>query len=227
MCVHGSACSAHLLFLWLVFFYWFTVIVFVVTLLCSSCVKNQTIIYPTKHLGLFLFIIIVDYNLCSTCFWVNKASASVIPALLSLLCAGWIKNIHSVTLQSNVHLSIKSFSGIIEWYLCVVFNSLVGNELMNDGLCLSKLLQFHILVFGWRQCAGLRSSCETVATTAQKKKQKWCVRVEVTLVSNMPLFYPTLLLCLYGFFFNLRPLEPFLTAYLMGPDKNLTETEVS
>ncbi|XP_028279167.1 thiamine transporter 1-like [Parambassis ranga] len=42
----------------------------------------------------------------------------------------------------------------------------------------------------------------------------------------MSLFYPTLLLCLYGFFSNLRPLEPFLTAYLMGPDKNLTETEV-
>ncbi|XP_048855372.1 thiamine transporter 1 [Brienomyrus brachyistius] len=38
--------------------------------------------------------------------------------------------------------------------------------------------------------------------------------------------YPTFLLCLYGFFSNLRPLEPFLTAYLMGPDKNLTETQV-
>uniref|UniRef100_H3DAG2 Solute carrier family 19 member 2 n=1 Tax=Tetraodon nigroviridis TaxID=99883 RepID=H3DAG2_TETNG len=36
----------------------------------------------------------------------------------------------------------------------------------------------------------------------------------------------TLLLCAYGFFFNLRPSEPFLTAYLMGPDKNLTETQV-
>ncbi|XP_047433011.1 thiamine transporter 1 [Mugil cephalus] len=42
----------------------------------------------------------------------------------------------------------------------------------------------------------------------------------------MSLFYPTLLLCLYGFFSNLRPSEPFLTAYLMGPDKNLTETQV-
>nr|XP_046238248.1 thiamine transporter 1 [Scatophagus argus] len=38
--------------------------------------------------------------------------------------------------------------------------------------------------------------------------------------------YPTLLLCVYGFFSNLRPSEPFLTAYLMGPDKNLTETQV-
>ncbi|XP_076872145.1 thiamine transporter 1 [Brachyhypopomus gauderio] len=36
----------------------------------------------------------------------------------------------------------------------------------------------------------------------------------------------TVLLCVYGFFSNLRPLEPFLTAFLMGPDKNLTETEV-
>ncbi|KAL7826105.1 hypothetical protein SRHO_G00338430 [Serrasalmus rhombeus] len=38
--------------------------------------------------------------------------------------------------------------------------------------------------------------------------------------------YPTVLLCIYGFFCNLRPSEPFLTAFLMGPDKNLTETEV-
>lgn len=38
--------------------------------------------------------------------------------------------------------------------------------------------------------------------------------------------YPTLLLCVSGFFFNLRPSEPFLTAFLMGPDKNLTESQV-
>ncbi|KAM9327470.1 thiamine transporter 1 [Pholidichthys leucotaenia] len=38
--------------------------------------------------------------------------------------------------------------------------------------------------------------------------------------------FPTFLLCVYGFFSNLRPSEPFLTAYLMGPDKNLTETQV-
>ncbi|XP_070786844.1 thiamine transporter 1 [Enoplosus armatus] len=44
--------------------------------------------------------------------------------------------------------------------------------------------------------------------------------------SSMSVLYPTLLLCVYGFFSNLRPSEPFLTAYLMGPDKNLTETQV-
>ncbi|XP_030612026.1 thiamine transporter 1 [Archocentrus centrarchus] len=38
--------------------------------------------------------------------------------------------------------------------------------------------------------------------------------------------YPTLLLCVYGFFTSLRPSEPFLTAFLMGPEKNLTETQV-
>ncbi|XP_034720108.1 LOW QUALITY PROTEIN: thiamine transporter 1-like [Etheostoma cragini] len=42
----------------------------------------------------------------------------------------------------------------------------------------------------------------------------------------MSVLNPTLLLCVYGFFSNLRPLEPFITAYLMGPDKNLTETQV-
>lgn len=45
--------------------------------------------------------------------------------------------------------------------------------------------------------------------------------------SDMPLCYPTILLCVYGFFSNLRPSEPFLTAFLLGPDKNLTETQVS
>ncbi|XP_032646777.1 thiamine transporter 1 isoform X2 [Chelonoidis abingdonii] len=37
---------------------------------------------------------------------------------------------------------------------------------------------------------------------------------------------PTALLCLYGFLASLRPSEPFLTRYLLGPDKNLTETQV-
>uniref|UniRef100_A0A670Z479 Solute carrier family 19 member 1 n=1 Tax=Pseudonaja textilis TaxID=8673 RepID=A0A670Z479_PSETE len=37
---------------------------------------------------------------------------------------------------------------------------------------------------------------------------------------------PTTVLCGYGFFANLRPSEPFLTPYLLGPDKNLTETQV-
>lgn len=37
---------------------------------------------------------------------------------------------------------------------------------------------------------------------------------------------PTALLCAYGFFSSLRPSEPFLTPYLLGPDKNLTEREV-
>ncbi|XP_051752073.1 thiamine transporter 1 isoform X3 [Ctenopharyngodon idella] len=41
-----------------------------------------------------------------------------------------------------------------------------------------------------------------------------------------PWLYPTVLLCVYGFFSSHRPLEPFLTPFLMGPDKNLTETEV-
>ncbi|XP_054915233.1 thiamine transporter 1 [Poeciliopsis prolifica] len=42
----------------------------------------------------------------------------------------------------------------------------------------------------------------------------------------MSAVYPTVMLCLYGFFSSLRPSEPFLTPYLMGPDKNLTETQV-
>ncbi|XP_074856050.1 thiamine transporter 1 isoform X2 [Carettochelys insculpta] len=37
---------------------------------------------------------------------------------------------------------------------------------------------------------------------------------------------PTALLCLYGFFASMRPSEPFLTRFLLGPDKNLTETQV-
>ncbi|XP_075420717.1 thiamine transporter 1 isoform X1 [Tenrec ecaudatus] len=39
-------------------------------------------------------------------------------------------------------------------------------------------------------------------------------------------FLPTALLCVYGFFASLRPSEPFLTPYLLGPDKNLTNVEV-
>ncbi|NXS36161.1 S19A3 protein, partial [Pomatostomus ruficeps] len=39
--------------------------------------------------------------------------------------------------------------------------------------------------------------------------------------------FPTLILCLYGFFYMMRPSEPFLTPYLIGPDKNLTTDEVT
>ncbi|RVE75006.1 hypothetical protein OJAV_G00012560 [Oryzias javanicus] len=42
----------------------------------------------------------------------------------------------------------------------------------------------------------------------------------------MTVFSPTLLLCAFGFSSSLRPFEPFITAFLLGPDKNLTETQV-
>ncbi|XP_054838436.1 thiamine transporter 2 [Eublepharis macularius] len=39
--------------------------------------------------------------------------------------------------------------------------------------------------------------------------------------------FPTLILCIYGFFAMMRPSEPFLTPYLAGPDKNLTIEEIT
>uniref|UniRef100_A0A8C4QTN0 Solute carrier family 19 member 3b n=1 Tax=Eptatretus burgeri TaxID=7764 RepID=A0A8C4QTN0_EPTBU len=39
--------------------------------------------------------------------------------------------------------------------------------------------------------------------------------------------YPTVILCVYGFFCSIRPSEPYLTPYLVGPDKNLTIEEVN
>ncbi|NXN92695.1 S19A3 protein, partial [Rhinopomastus cyanomelas] len=39
--------------------------------------------------------------------------------------------------------------------------------------------------------------------------------------------FPTLILCLYGFFYMMKPSEPFLTPYLTGPHKNLTIEEVT
>uniref|UniRef100_A0A8C2ZLK4 Solute carrier family 19 member 3 n=1 Tax=Cyclopterus lumpus TaxID=8103 RepID=A0A8C2ZLK4_CYCLU len=39
--------------------------------------------------------------------------------------------------------------------------------------------------------------------------------------------YPTALLCIYGFFSTVKPMEPFLILYMTGPDKNLTTEEVN
>lgn len=39
--------------------------------------------------------------------------------------------------------------------------------------------------------------------------------------------WSTLVLCLYGFFKEIRPSEPYLTEYLMGPWQNLTHTQVN
>ena len=38
--------------------------------------------------------------------------------------------------------------------------------------------------------------------------------------------YPTTLLCVYGFFSTVKPLEPFLIPFFTGPDKNLTTEQV-
>jgi hypothetical protein len=37
---------------------------------------------------------------------------------------------------------------------------------------------------------------------------------------------PTTLLCVYGFCSMMRPIEPFLTEFLSGPDKNFTTGQV-
>ncbi|XP_034460472.1 thiamine transporter 1 [Hippoglossus hippoglossus] len=39
--------------------------------------------------------------------------------------------------------------------------------------------------------------------------------------------YPTTLLCIYGFFSTVKPMEPFIILYMTGPDKNLTTEEVN
>ncbi|XP_027622243.1 thiamine transporter 2 isoform X2 [Tupaia chinensis] len=39
--------------------------------------------------------------------------------------------------------------------------------------------------------------------------------------------YPTVILCLFGFFSMMRPSEPFLIPYLSGPSKNLTSTQIT
>ncbi|XP_031452053.1 thiamine transporter 2-like [Phasianus colchicus] len=39
--------------------------------------------------------------------------------------------------------------------------------------------------------------------------------------------YPTLIICVNGFFSTMRPSESFLTPYLTGPDKNLTVEQVT
>lgn len=79
--------------------------------------------------------------------------------------------------------------------------------------------------------SNVSGGSSSVSGTTEEEGALCCqsVCVEVTLLCGpiMTVLYPTLLLCVYGFFSNMRPSEPFLTAFLMGPDKNLTETEVS
>lgn len=38
--------------------------------------------------------------------------------------------------------------------------------------------------------------------------------------------YPTIVLSIYGFLANCRVAEPFLTPYLIGPNKNISEEVV-
>ena len=44
---------------------------------------------------------------------------------------------------------------------------------------------------------------------------------------SRPWLCPTVLLCVYGFFSSFRPYEPFLTAFLLQDDKNLTLTQLA
>uniref|UniRef100_A0A3Q1HDV0 Solute carrier family 19 member 3a n=1 Tax=Anabas testudineus TaxID=64144 RepID=A0A3Q1HDV0_ANATE len=59
--------------------------------------------------------------------------------------------------------------------------------------------------------ASLCSSSSTAATTLLKSDWR----------------YPTTLLCIYGFFSTVKPLEPFLIPFLTGSDKNLTTEQVN
>ncbi|XP_055275658.1 thiamine transporter 1 isoform X2 [Moschus berezovskii] len=63
-----------------------------------------------------------------------------------------------------------------------------------------------------RQAVAVAAAATMLLRTARVPRECW--------------FLPTALLCAYGFFASLRPSEPFLTPYLLGPDKNLTEREV-
>ncbi|XP_020373895.1 thiamine transporter 2-like [Rhincodon typus] len=55
--------------------------------------------------------------------------------------------------------------------------------------------------------------CKGAGCCKAAKNNDWC--------------YPTLLLCAFGFFSMMRPSEPFLTPYLVGPAKNLTAEQVT
>ncbi|XP_063162747.1 thiamine transporter 2 isoform X2 [Candoia aspera] len=46
-------------------------------------------------------------------------------------------------------------------------------------------------------------------------------------IHNSGWMFPTVILCIYGFFTMMRPSEPFLTPYLAGPEKNLTIDEIT
>lgn len=61
------------------------------------------------------------------------------------------------------------------------------------------------------------------------------ILLDIYCVSNMNVWaklkssgwvYPTTILSLYGFFANCRVAEPFLTPYLIGPHKNISENVV-
>lgn len=63
-----------------------------------------------------------------------------------------------------------------------------------------------------RQTVGLSAKDKSMVCWAKMKSSSWA--------------YPTAVLSLYGFFANCRMAEPFLTPYLIGPHKNISEEVV-
>ncbi|XP_026231481.1 thiamine transporter 2 [Anabas testudineus] len=61
-------------------------------------------------------------------------------------------------------------------------------------------------------------------TRKQVEKQK---KMETVKRLKSDWRYPTTLLCIYGFFSTVKPLEPFLIPFLTGSDKNLTTEQVN
>lgn len=123
----------------------------------------------------------------------------------------WFRKCNNFGKYTSVCASFK-----IDTYFVALDKPPLCSHLIGRRFCRHFTATHNIFTFPY--CCQIKSTSHCGA---------WRSRYGVFFLVDMSQLYPTILLCVYGFFSNLRPSEPFLTAFLMGPDKNLTETEVS
>ncbi|KAM9732804.1 uncharacterized protein ACNS7B_015125 [Menidia menidia] len=128
-------------------------------------------------------------------------------------------------INTFIALSLQTIITVI-----VVDESALGLDIVTQFIVYGSYYTCISLLFLIR---GTYTACITYCRTEDKEATEQEPSVEV--ISNMEVVkrwrsdwrYPTTLLCIYGFFSTVKPLEPFLIPYLTGPDKNFTTEQVN
>ncbi|KAK7883344.1 hypothetical protein WMY93_029518 [Mugilogobius chulae] len=206
---------------------------------CVSHVKVTWAVWGELALGLFsaaatggVFLMALSSNI-----WACYAGYIIIKSCYMLL-------ITIAVFQIASHLSMECYALTfgINTFVAVLLQTIITSIVVDDtALGLDIVTQF--IIYGSYYAVisvlflirGMYTACTNQNCSEEKEsqvKQQEVQEKKMKLVEQWKSWtsdwrYATSLLCLYGFFSTVKPLEPFLIPFFTGPDKNLTAEQVN